>query len=149
MIEYVLGFMFAGDSNQDVVLIRKLRPNWMRGKLNGVGGHIEPFDQSPEDAMVREFYEETGISTNVGSWQYFGLMMDAGSHVQIYVSSLGRTGYKAATIIDKHNNTVDEQCHLFDTRRLDYSECVSNLEWLIPLAKQALANHALKVTVTQ
>ena len=35
MKQYVVGFLFA-DHDQQVVLIRKLRPEWQAGKLNGV-----------------------------------------------------------------------------------------------------------------
>lgn len=57
---YVCGFMFNQEKTQ-VVLIRKLRPEWQKGKLNGVGGHIED-GEKPEEAMSREFEEEAGIS---------------------------------------------------------------------------------------
>jgi len=56
---YVCGFMFNQEKTQ-VVLIRKLRPEWQKGKLNGVGGHIED-GEKPEEAMSREFEEEAGI----------------------------------------------------------------------------------------
>lgn len=64
MKNYVLGFYFDGD---DVLLIHKLIPEWQRGKVNGLGGSIEP-DETPEAAMVREFVEESGIETTPEQW---------------------------------------------------------------------------------
>lgn len=50
-IHYVVGFMFSSDKTL-VTLIRKNRPKWMNGKLNGVGGKIE-IGETPLQAMVR------------------------------------------------------------------------------------------------
>jgi len=50
----VVGFCFTLNQ-QLVVLILKNKPEWQRGKLNGVGGKIKiDTDESPLDAMVRE-----------------------------------------------------------------------------------------------
>ena len=37
---YVVGFAFSADMSR-VLLIRKNRPLWMAGKLNGIGGRAE------------------------------------------------------------------------------------------------------------
>jgi 8-oxo-dGTP diphosphatase len=66
MKKYVLGFYFL-EGTFTVVLIRKTRPSWCRGKLNGLGGSIEP-NETPVQAMVREFKEESGISTTIDQW---------------------------------------------------------------------------------
>ncbi len=58
MQEYVCGFMFSPDKKQ-VALIRKTKPEWQKDLLNGIGGKIES-GESPHEAMVREFYEESG-----------------------------------------------------------------------------------------
>jgi 8-oxo-dGTP diphosphatase len=58
MENYVVGFMFNGDFTQ-VVLIKKIKPDWQKGKLNGIGGKIES-NELPLQAMVREYEEETG-----------------------------------------------------------------------------------------
>lgn len=77
--EYVLGFAFSKD-RQYLVLIKKDRPEWQAGKLNGIGGKLEPrkdnkeFNEDPIDAMIREFKEETGVSTEAKDWDYFGKM---------------------------------------------------------------------------
>lgn len=55
----VVGFRFSPDL-QTVCLIEKLKPDWMAGKLNGVGGKVEP-GESAGEAMRREFREEAGL----------------------------------------------------------------------------------------
>ena len=64
-VEYVVGFLFNTEMTH-VWLIRKNRPDWQRGKLNGIGGHIEDGETMLE-AMRREFKEETGL-TAAGSF---------------------------------------------------------------------------------
>ena len=59
MTEYVLGFLFSEDK-QRVALIKKNNPVWQRGLYNGIGGKIED-SETPYEAMVREFKEETGV----------------------------------------------------------------------------------------
>jgi len=66
MPEYVVGF--AIDEHQRVLLIRKKRPDYQAGKLNGVGGKIE-WGETPTGAMRREFLEETTIQTWL-LWQH-------------------------------------------------------------------------------
>src|SRR4051812_33742321 len=56
--EYVCGFMFNSDALTSkkgaVALILKVKPDWQKGKHNGIGGHIEWSDHNPLAAMVRE-----------------------------------------------------------------------------------------------
>jgi 8-oxo-dGTP pyrophosphatase MutT (NUDIX family) len=65
-ISYVLGFVFD-EGCRRVVLISKKRPQWMLGRLNGVGGKIEPGEKALA-AMVRECEEETGL--RVEDWSH-------------------------------------------------------------------------------
>lgn len=59
MEKYTVGFLFS--ENRDwVVLIKKERPHWQKGLLNGVGGHIEE-GETPKECFIREFEEEAGV----------------------------------------------------------------------------------------
>lgn len=69
MKQYVLGFCFD-ERRENVVLIKKLRPAFQAGKLNGIGGKVEG-EETITTAMIREFYEETGVATDYISWDYF------------------------------------------------------------------------------
>lgn len=65
---YVLGFLF-NVSNQSVLLVKKNKPEFQKGLLNGIGGKIEE-GETPLEAMKREFREETGISDEL-DWSHF------------------------------------------------------------------------------
>jgi 8-oxo-dGTP pyrophosphatase MutT (NUDIX family) len=65
---YVNGFMINPET-EEVLLIRKNRPDFQAGKWNGIGGKIEP-NESRNAAMVREFREETGVETNTSDWEH-------------------------------------------------------------------------------
>lgn len=56
---HCVGFFFDR-SRSRVWLIRKKRPEWQAGLLNGIGGKIEP-GETAHAAMVREFEEEAGL----------------------------------------------------------------------------------------
>ena len=68
MREYVCSFLFSPDRTR-VLLIRKNRPAWQAGKLNGVGGKIEP-GESPRQAARREFCEETGLDLHESAFEH-------------------------------------------------------------------------------
>ena len=73
MINYVVGFAFSRDK-KDIVLIEKQKPDWQKGKFNGVGGKVDAEDGSPINAMVREFKEETGAETIPEMWEHFATL---------------------------------------------------------------------------
>ncbi len=79
---YVLGLLFSRDFDT-VTLIKKNRPEWQAGTWNGVGGHVEP-GENPNDAMVREFREETGVL--IDNWSLFALKTGKGFQVVCYAS---------------------------------------------------------------
>lgn len=70
-MECVCGFMAVdavdGVDGLAVALVRKAKPAWQAGRLNGVGGKVEPGER-PVAAMVREFVEETGVQTRAAEW---------------------------------------------------------------------------------
>lgn len=68
-MKYVAGFVFD-DEQRKVLLIRKLKPAWQKGLLNGIGGKIED-NEKPHDAMAREFEEECGVKTSPVQWRHY------------------------------------------------------------------------------
>jgi 8-oxo-dGTP diphosphatase len=91
MIKYVVGFAF-NESKTGVIMIHKKHPSWQKGKLNGVGGkadqqveetqrtraHIE----TPYEAMVREFEEETGVKFEL--WECYAICEDKRKEITMY-----------------------------------------------------------------
>ncbi len=47
----VAGFLFD-ESRERVVLIKKQKPEWQSGRLNGVGGKIEPGELGDMSAVL-------------------------------------------------------------------------------------------------
>lgn len=80
MTRYALGFLFH-DSFQEVLLIRKNKPDWQAGKLNGIGGHID-HDETATDCMNREFKEEVAYDGPPFIWKEFALLN--GYDFQVY-----------------------------------------------------------------
>lgn len=59
-MEYVIiDVRRAWDASDDILVVEKHRPNWQKGRLNLVGGKIEP-GESIDMAARRELLEETG-----------------------------------------------------------------------------------------
>lgn len=130
-MKYVLGIAFNRRLKQ-IALIRKDRPEWQRGLLNGIGGKIEP-GEAPMRAMQREFKEETGCTIKV-PWCLFAII--TGTPKEDYVLYC----YCVNCYFDltKHlATTTDEEILIRKMRsgRIeDNMNIVSNLNWLIPMA---------------
>ena len=116
---YVNGLAFSKDE-KNVVLIRKNRPNWMKNKLNGVGGHIE-LGESPEEAIRREFREETGL--DIEEWTKF-LVHESPNHVMHC--------FKTVIDVNKVNTMTDEAVLVVNVS--DKKDFIENLLWMIPMA---------------
>lgn len=101
--EFVLGFAF--DLQHRVALICKERPDWQKGKWNGIGGRIEP-TELPHAAMRREFREETGAQTI--QWSHAGTMR--GQCWAVYVFKT--RGVSAEDV----RTTTDEEVRWFHER---------------------------------
>ena len=64
---YVVALCFTPDRER-VVLLRKTHPTWQAGRFNGPGGKIEDGEME-EEALAREFLEETGMATLPSDWE--------------------------------------------------------------------------------
>jgi 8-oxo-dGTP diphosphatase len=123
MIKYVLGFAFSKDL-QNVVLIQKQKPTFQHGKLNGVGGKIES-DESADDAMVREFTEETGVT--VRNWIPFVTLQGVDWECVCYFTILDK--YKFESV------QTQEREFIVCTSAISLpTSCMRNIHWLIPMA---------------
>jgi 8-oxo-dGTP diphosphatase len=132
--EYVTGFATECDTGR-VLLVRKNKPKWQRGILNGIGGKVEP-GELPADAMRREFREEVGSDVN-GYWTYFAkIICPLGTDPVGYPTILY---YFHATcfVLPRDNGFNDageelEAVHLHDIH--SRPDVARNLKWLLPLA---------------
>lgn len=120
MEHFVLGLVF-NQTKDRVLLIEKRRPEWMAGKWNGIGGHIEE-DETPGQAMIREAKEECGHSYLF-------------EH-KITFTCPGGTMYVFAAIyphnIINYKQIEDEQLSIWNVPGPE-GLTMDNLKWIIPL----------------
>ena len=132
MTAYTLGFIFD-QSFSRVLLIHKQRPDWQKGKLNGIGGKIEPGELSLA-CMMREAQEETGLQTAEEEWILLGEIQSDSYGVDVYARI-----HKGE--LDDASTTTDEEIEWFDVDKLP-EIVLSNIPWLIPLAIDKVKNGA-------
>lgn len=130
---YVCGFAFYDDN---VVLIRKEKPDWQRGKLNGVGGKIEPFE-TPTQAMAREFNEEAGVLLPDDVWSIFAHLQFPEAEVFFMRACENRARYAITMESEKIEHRKASE--------IDRENVVPNLRWLIPLARHLEPERAVVV----
>lgn len=123
--EYCLGFLFT---NSHVALIRKSKPAWQAGLLNGVGGKIEDGER-PHEAMVREFQEETGAI--IPDWNHIGNLYGTAFTVYCFNARV------PAPVILK--SITPEPVGWYPATLLP-NDVIPNLRWLVPLAFDYLNN---------
>ena len=121
---YTCGFAFSVD-RASVLLVRKTHPAWQAGNWNGVGGKIEGGERA-HSAMLREFYEETGIATL--SWSPVAVLR--GGPITVHF-------FYAATDIDfvahlVSHNDAGEPLRAWPVAGLP-EHCIDDVRWLVPL----------------
>ncbi len=128
MDKFVVGFAFADHDDSDrccVLLVKKNRPEWQRGYLNGIGGKIEG-DESPEAAMDRECHEEAGLDL---AWQYRGFLNGTNFDGKRFECHLF---YAFNRDVMRFRQREDESLGLYNPRDLSELKIVDSLDFLIP-----------------
>lgn len=135
---YVVGFMLD-EARENVVLIEKKRPAWQAGKLNGVGGKVE-LGEHGNEAMAREFDEETGWFTLPSEWDRICTIT--------WPDDLERVGTTDPPAVSFYRSTYTGEEPMYDAVRtmtdepvlripvvaVQHLNVVPNLRWLVPLA---------------
>jgi len=129
---YVVGFLFD-TKRRFVLLIKKNKPKWMYGLYNGVGGLVEK-NESLNEAMIREFTEETGLS--ILNWNpYCGLLRKISGTTEsrsiecFWAVEDESVLFKAKTFIKKEVRVIP----VVDLISGDLS-VINDLPWLVTLA---------------
>lgn len=142
MTVYVLGFC-RDLTTSHVLLIRKRRPDWQAGLLNGVGGRMEESDASAEDAMEREFLEETGVTVPAASWRLFCELSGPTTASKSGAPDWMVFCLKASwPLRGEVGQPTDEEPVLVPIRHLP-DDTIDNLKWLVPMAFAASPVHAV------
>jgi 8-oxo-dGTP diphosphatase len=127
MQTYVVGFAFSQDTDH-VLLVRKLRPKWQQGSLNGVGGKIEN-GEAPMEAMHRECMEETGLCLE---WQHRGVMSGTNGDGKPFECHIF---YAYSDAIWDFEQIEDEPLGIYGAAGLGDEKVISNLRFLIPFGQ--------------
>lgn len=131
MKAYTLGFIFDPTYSK-VLLMHKNRPEWQKGKVNGVGGKIEEGETSAA-CMVREVREETGLATRESDWMLVGTIKGQDYFCDVY-------GLIHASDMGEAVTATDEAVEWFYVNNLP-SHVVSNLTWLVPITIDKLRSN--------
>lgn len=122
MKHYVLGLVFNKHLDT-ILLIDKLRPEWMKGRWNGIGGKVEE-NENPMNAMTRECKEETGVNYTFAHVLTFTC---PGGTVFVFMARSGQS-------LIPHEQIEDETLSVFATDNLP-GKVMTNLKWIIPVCK--------------
>lgn len=127
--DYVAGFLF-NEPMSLVVLVRKQKPEWQAGKLNAVGGKIEE-NETPFQAMEREFAEETGLV--VDNWKPLCVLCDPNGN---YAPNWRVCFFYAVVSFGTMRKVRTIEAEEIDIYKSEFrDDMIPNLEWLIPMAK--------------
>ena len=121
---FVLALLYSLDGRQ-VVLIRRTRPEWQAGRVNGLGGRLVP-GESAAAAARREVREECGV--DVSEWREVLVWEDA-EYVMYVMRGESAQARDARTM-------EDQEVFLADVHALPHN-VIDNLRWLVPLALDA------------
>lgn len=135
-VNYVAGLAFC---NTKIMLIRKNKPEWMKGKLNGIGGHIEAGETASE-AMRREFTEETGL-ISPDNWKPFATLTGS------YTNEPNRPWliYWFVGIIPdiKPKGNPEEPVNWYQLETIHEEYLMPNLLWLIHMALERMSHTSM------
>lgn len=121
--KYVVGFLFDPQFEK-VVLIRKTKPEWQAGRVNGVGGKVEA-GETYREAMIREFTEETGLT--YFNWQELAFLNCPFADLQTF--------WGVSHQYDRVITTTEEQVEIHNVADLlTTPEFLPSILWLIPMA---------------
>lgn len=135
MRRYVVGLAFSPGLDY-MVAMRKRRPEWQAGLINGPGGEIKP-GETPHQAMVREWSEETSIRTH-DPWGEVCVVRGSGFPEQslwelhVFVSRFDFQSYE----VNKDYGKTDERVEVLPVNALNKTgnETVGDLPVFISLA---------------
>jgi 8-oxo-dGTP pyrophosphatase MutT (NUDIX family) len=138
MRKYVAGFLFREMTQKlmqvkQVLLVRKNRPEWQAGLMNGIGGQIEGTETARE-AMVREFHEEANYAPPMNDgWELFANERGPGYEVFFFRHTMD--AQMDASYIAPSRNDSGEELEWVDVWPWPPQyPVIGNLNWLLPLA---------------
>jgi len=145
---YVLGFVFD-EKMENVIMMKKNRPEWQAGMLNGVGGKVED-NETWIEAMSREYEEEAGIYIHSSFWKHILTLRFDNATIRVYATSNSSFYENSHTITDEEIikipvRFIDRRCTVvLDNPDSSVKSCkiykvIKNIQYLIPLCIERLS----------
>lgn len=116
-------------SLSSVLLVHKLKPQWQKGKTNGIGGKYEG-NETAVECITRETKEESGLDIPPSEWVHIGVLHSSQWDVDV-LSAIYSGDTKDAYRADY------EEVEWFSMENLPENMLV-NLPWLIPMCRGRL-----------
>jgi 8-oxo-dGTP pyrophosphatase MutT (NUDIX family) len=161
--EYVVGFMFDAAMDKVVLMKKEHGPRAVLGRWNGVGGKIEMGKQHvaeqddvfgkgnctcgcqdgelPKDAMIREFFEETGVHTQCKEWNKFTELCGEDFIVHCF---WGQNDYIANAVETK----TDEEVRIVPVRAVPYLPLCPCVNWFVQFLTDRTCHNRLGAIYT-
>lgn len=143
MKQYTVGLVFDA-TLEHVLLLHKQKPTWQIGKLNGLGGKVEP-DETPIECVARECLEETCLTIPPADWTQFATVINP--------TSMGDHTAQIDFFATRYSGQMS------DAKQGDYEavewfpignlpeNCLQNLFFITPMARESLRGHVATITI--
>lgn len=130
--QYVVNAIFSPDL-QDILIIRKNRPQWQAGKFNLIGGKVEVSEDFC-DAVIRETKEECGLDISSDDIRNVGIIEKKNEYLVVCYVTVTESIYEFSSMTDEavYRVTMEELRSLPEEKR------VNNLLSLVELGKCSL-----------
>lgn len=136
-MNYVVGFFFTADRKK-VALIKKTRPEWQAGFLNGVGGKVTEEDKTFAEAMRREFFEESGVDTNLNKWDLVAEYRGNDFTLAVFT-------YTSESNVAHNFKEASEQVDWYNLNELSSLKTIRNVQWMVPLCLDTEVNLPIQI----
>lgn len=133
-ITYVCGFVFDKEIS-NLILVRKLRPMYQRGKLNGIIDVMTDDDPDPISAMERVAFEKLGVP--VPLWFQFNVERFEDAVTIHYFIALNDEAVQKVESLgepDPKVHNAAEPVQVYKLSQVPYMEAVPSLQYLIAMA---------------
>lgn len=137
-VEYTLSVVL--NAVNDVLAIKKIKPDWQAEKWNLPGGHMELTDVSPIEAAKRELREETGLYEPDNPYFPSRIMGTVeGNNYKMYVV----WHYDTRGPLN-HRTDVGEQITWMPLHQMVQEGCIPNLKIILPLIMKGVSGWTLR-----
>jgi 8-oxo-dGTP diphosphatase len=129
----VVGLAYSLDGSR-VALVRKTAKRgeeWQAGRLNGLGGKMEPGER-PSDCMRREAWEEAGQAARGLDWQWVASYIRPGDAIAVFRAFTDRLDQFESVEFERNGERVE----IHEVATVLGQNLVPNLRYVIPMTNR-------------